>query len=316
MFDHYTERARRSIFFARYEASTFRSLAIRSEHLLLGILREDKTVLLHLGIPHGAVEEMRKEITPGPTAIATSVDLPLSPDSKQALFYAADEAKALSEGNIDSQHLMLGLLRVKNCTAVTLLQKYGVEYAAFRQTVASNWTKAPALHERPIERASAWEFPLPVPPAAPSLEPAIARLQVSVQGIIQHLAAYSDSDGDQPLKRKPWTRKEAFGHLIDCATAHQQWVARILTEPKLVALTSPQEDWVAAQHYRDFSWQDTVDLWVSLNRLIVHVLAQIPEAKLVAACQIGIQPPIALSELIARYVDHCEDIVGQILGHL
>jgi hypothetical protein len=44
MFERYTEKARRVIFFARYEASQFGSPYIESEHLLLGIVREDKTL--------------------------------------------------------------------------------------------------------------------------------------------------------------------------------------------------------------------------------------------------------------------------------
>jgi hypothetical protein len=315
MFEQFTERARRLIFFARYEASTFCSPVIDTEHLLLGILREDKTVRMQLNLPDDAVEQMRKTIRTGPTQVPTSMDLPMSRESQQALAYGAEEAKALNEKHIAPAHLMLGLLRVENCLAATMLRKYGVEYATYRQTVARS-AKPSQRQDRPIERPSAWDIPEPIPPAAPSLESAIAQLRILVDGTILHLTAYSYAYGEQRLKRKPWTRKEALGHLIDCAAAHQQWFARVLTEPKLVAPSSPQDEWVAAQQYGRFSWQDTVDLWVSLNRLLVHVLSQIPEAKLSAPCQIGIQPPIPLSELIARYVGHCQDIVGQILAQL
>jgi ATP-dependent Clp protease ATP-binding subunit ClpC len=44
MFERYTENARRTIFFARHEASRFGSFCIESEHLLLGLLREDKAL--------------------------------------------------------------------------------------------------------------------------------------------------------------------------------------------------------------------------------------------------------------------------------
>ena len=44
MFERYTEKARRVIFFARYEASQFGSPYIETEHLLLGLLREDKAL--------------------------------------------------------------------------------------------------------------------------------------------------------------------------------------------------------------------------------------------------------------------------------
>ncbi len=73
---------------------------------------------------------------------------------------------------------------------------------------------------------------------------------------------------------------------------------------------------MAVQHYADFSWQRTVNLWVLLNRLLIHVLARIPEDKLAVECRIGIADPIPLAQLVERYVAHCEDIVGQILARL
>jgi hypothetical protein len=137
-----------------------------------------------------------------------------------------------------------------------------------------------------------------------------------VEGTAEHIQAYSEVYGQQRLKRKPWTRKEAFGNLIDWATVHQQWFARALTEPKVVASGYPPDDWVAAQQYGSFQWVDVVDLWVCLNRLLIHVLSQIPEDKLKIPFHIGIDKPIPLAEVIDRYVAHCEDLVGQILARL
>ena len=58
MFERYTERARRAIFFARYEASQYGSSHIAAEHLLLGLLREDRTLTRRI-LPSGAAEKMR-----------------------------------------------------------------------------------------------------------------------------------------------------------------------------------------------------------------------------------------------------------------
>jgi ATP-dependent Clp protease ATP-binding subunit ClpC len=59
MFDRYTEKARRVIFFARYEASQFGTPQIESEHVLLGLLREDRFLFRHL-MPSGwTVESIR-----------------------------------------------------------------------------------------------------------------------------------------------------------------------------------------------------------------------------------------------------------------
>ena len=60
MFERYTEKARRVIFFARYEASQFGSPYIETEHLLLGLLREDKALTNRFLRSHASVESIRK----------------------------------------------------------------------------------------------------------------------------------------------------------------------------------------------------------------------------------------------------------------
>ncbi len=152
--------------------------------------------------------------------------------------------------------------------------------------------------------------------AASSLGASLARLQVLVEGAIKHLETYSEEYGDQQLKRRPWTRKEALGHLLDCATTHHQWLARALTEPQLTVTVSPEDDWVAAQQYRTYSWPDLVDLWVSMNHLLIHVIAEIPEEKVQIVCRVGIGEPFPLWTLIDRYVGYSGDLVGQILARL
>ena len=116
------------------------------------------------------------------------------------------------------------------------------------------------------------------------------------------------------LSRVPWTRLEAMGHLVDWASTHQQWLARALTQPKLVAAGYPRDEWVTVQRYSELSWTAVTGLWAQLNQLLVHVLRQIPEEKLSMPCQVGIERPIPLAELIERYVAHCDDIIGQVLA--
>ena len=62
MFERYTEKARRVIFFARYEASQFGSADIETEHLLLGLLREDKALTNRILRSHASVESIRKQM--------------------------------------------------------------------------------------------------------------------------------------------------------------------------------------------------------------------------------------------------------------
>jgi ATP-dependent Clp protease ATP-binding subunit ClpC len=124
MFERYTEKARRVIFFARYEALQHGTGEIDTPCLLLGILREDKDLMSRLLTagefpPLPAVCEELARLSAEAEAllpktaekIATNVDMPLSAAASQALAYAAEEAWRLGHKHIDPRHLLLGLLR-------------------------------------------------------------------------------------------------------------------------------------------------------------------------------------------------------------
>jgi hypothetical protein len=140
MFERYTEKARRVIFFARYEASHLGSPYIESEHMLLGLLREDKVLNQRLNLSQANVESIRRQVEEHIVVrekIATSVDLPLSPECKRILAYAVEEAERLASHNIGTEHLLLGILREEESFAAELLDECGVRIDAVRATVAS-----------------------------------------------------------------------------------------------------------------------------------------------------------------------------------
>src|SRR6478672_616476 len=114
MFERYTEKARRVIFFARYEASNFGTPCIETEHLLLGLLSEGHAVTHRFLPPSNPVLSIRQRVralTPLREKISTSVDLPLSHESKRVLDYSAEEAEKLKHEHIGPEHLLLGLMR-------------------------------------------------------------------------------------------------------------------------------------------------------------------------------------------------------------
>ncbi len=130
MFERYTEKARRVIFFARYEASQFGNPYIETEHLLLGLLREDKALTNRFLRSHASIESIRRQIeaTAGTREkVSTSVDMPLSHDCKRVLVFAAEEAALLSHNHIGTEHLLLGLLREESGLAAMLLRDNGFE---------------------------------------------------------------------------------------------------------------------------------------------------------------------------------------------
>ncbi|PYS93993.1 MAG: ATP-dependent Clp protease ATP-binding subunit ClpC [Acidobacteria bacterium] len=140
MFERYTEKARRVIFFARYEASQFGAPAIEPEHLLLGLMREDKTLTARfLARAQASLESIRKEIegrAPLREKISTSVELPLAPETKRVLAYAHEESDRLQHRHIGTEHLLLGLLREERSLAAEILYERGLRLAAVREEVA------------------------------------------------------------------------------------------------------------------------------------------------------------------------------------
>lgn len=139
MFERYTERARRLIFFSRYEASQFGSPYIETEHLLLGFLREDKSLTSWLFKDSTAVESIREQIAAHTTVrekVSTSVDLPLSNESKRVLEYASEESGQLTNTYIGTEHLLLGLLREENCYAAAILHERGLTLDVVREEIA------------------------------------------------------------------------------------------------------------------------------------------------------------------------------------
>ena len=106
MWQRFTERARRVIFFARYESSQFGSTIIESEHLLLGVLREDKNLLSRFVGTEKPVKDISDEVAALLTVrpkISTAMDLPLSTECKNILRYAFEEAERLKKDGVPLQ---------------------------------------------------------------------------------------------------------------------------------------------------------------------------------------------------------------------
>ena len=178
MFERYTEKARRVIFFARYEASQFGSPYIETEHLLLGLLREDKALANRFLRSHAAVESIRKQIEGHTTIrekVSTSVDLPLSHECKRVLAYGAEEAERLNHKHIGTEHLLLGLLREEKCFAAEILHERGLRLSTIREELARSQSEKVA--QRPKESSLLAEFSRDLTQAAmdSNLDPLIGR---------------------------------------------------------------------------------------------------------------------------------------------
>jgi len=129
---------RRVIFFARYEASHYGSAHIDTQHLLLGLMRENMSLLVRF-LPEANLESVRTTIDARATTrktISTATDLPLSDESKRVLVFAAEEADRLAHKHIGTEHLFLGLLREESCVAAQILRDLGADASKLRVEIA------------------------------------------------------------------------------------------------------------------------------------------------------------------------------------
>ncbi len=190
MFERYTEKARRVIFFARYEASQYGSPYIETEHLLLGLMREDKALANRFLRSHGSIESIRKEIEQRITIrerISTSVEVPLSQESKRILNFATEEAERLGHRHVGTEHLLLGILREEKCFGAEILQERGLRLSTLREELArSAGEKTPAA--RPKETSLLAEFSRDLTQAAleGQLDPLVGR-ERELERVIQIL---------------------------------------------------------------------------------------------------------------------------------
>ena len=144
MFEKYTEKARRVIFFARYEVSEFGAKSIEPEHLLLGLLREDKSLVTRFLPARVSIEMIREQVESYMTKgekISTSVEIPLSQMSKDVLKYAHEESENLQHRHIGTEHLLLGLLRHEDSVAERVLRGSGLGLAEVRQQIKGDSEK-------------------------------------------------------------------------------------------------------------------------------------------------------------------------------
>jgi ATP-dependent Clp protease ATP-binding subunit ClpC len=139
MFERYTERARRVVFFARYEASQLGSGAIETEHLLLGLIREGKGLTSHLFAKgHLSMDQIRKDVegrSPWREKVSTSLEIPLSGESKRVLAHAAEEAERMMHNYIGTEHILLGLMREERSVAAAILGERGMRLAGVREDI-------------------------------------------------------------------------------------------------------------------------------------------------------------------------------------
>jgi len=127
--ERFTQRARRVLQLAQEEAERLSHNYIGTEHVLLGIVKEENgiagRVLRDLGAKPERVAELVERMT-GAGKRQTSGKLELTPRTKQVIEYAVDEARKLGHSYISTEHLLLGLIRQGDGVAIDVMRQIGL----------------------------------------------------------------------------------------------------------------------------------------------------------------------------------------------
>lgn len=133
-FDRFTTRAHHVLTLAQEEAQRFQHNAIGTEHLLLGLVREEEgvafQVLRNLGIEVDQVRQSIEALIGQGQRIVGEVGL--TPQSKKVIEFAVDEARHLMHQSIGTEHFLLGLLREGNGMAAGVLENFGLHLEQVR----------------------------------------------------------------------------------------------------------------------------------------------------------------------------------------
>ncbi len=205
--ERFTQRARRVLSLAHQEAERMRHNYIGTEHLLLGLIREEGgvagRVLRELGLENNRVQEIVERLTESGQFLGGKLDL--TPGTQQVLEYAVEEARRMGHHYIGTEHLLLGLVRHGEGIAMDVLRKLGITPEQIRrqtrrvlqESSSSRKTGEPTEQRAPASRQ---EQPKPKTPMVDQLatdltflaeegklDPVIGR-QMEIERVIQILA--------------------------------------------------------------------------------------------------------------------------------
>ena len=192
MFEKFTEKAKRILFLARYEASQQGSKVIGTEHILLGLLKEGEETTRELftraNVSMDLLQAELERRNPPREKLSTSVEIPFSEETKKALQFAEEEAERLMHPHIGTEHLLLGLLRLEDAVAGRMLAERGMRLFAVRED-AVNIYKRRALPKKKKETPFLNEFARDLSELAQRrvFDPLIGR-EVELERVVQILS--------------------------------------------------------------------------------------------------------------------------------
>jgi ATP-dependent Clp protease ATP-binding subunit ClpA len=181
VFERFTERARQVVVFAQDEARRLKHNYIGTEHILLGLLREQEglaaRVLDSLDV---TVEEVRAQVARiiGQGDEVATGQIPFTPRAKKVLELAMREARSLGHDYIGTEHILLGLARENEGVASRILLDFDADAETIRNEVLRRLSGPEAESEPPL-------FVLETPPLAPEVAAEVDRVRRDKQAALE-----------------------------------------------------------------------------------------------------------------------------------
>ncbi|ARC83650.1 istB-like ATP binding family protein [Clostridium argentinense CDC 2741] len=142
MFNRFTERARNILMYAHEESQNFKHGYVGTEHIILGILKEEESIaasaLINAGVDYNKVKELvNKYIGVGDIEMPKN-EIALTPRTKRLFELSLIEARGLNQNYISPEHILLALIREPEGVAYTILGNLGVDFSKLRNEIINN----------------------------------------------------------------------------------------------------------------------------------------------------------------------------------
>ena len=144
MFNKFTERAQKVLIYAQEEAQQLKHGYVGTEHILLGILKEQdgvcKKTLNDMKISSEGVKKLVLEYEGEGDVEMRRNEIPLTPRTKRLLELSLLEARNLNHNYISPEHILLALIREAEGVAYTILANLGADFNKLRNDILNNWS--------------------------------------------------------------------------------------------------------------------------------------------------------------------------------
>lgn len=143
MFNKFTERAQKVLIYAEEEAAKLKHGYVGTEHILLGILKQQdgasKEILTSMKVSKEAVKKLVLDYEGEGDVEMHKGELPLTPRAKRLLEISLLETRSLNHNYISPEHLLLALIKEPEGVAYTILANLGVDFYKLRNSLLNNW---------------------------------------------------------------------------------------------------------------------------------------------------------------------------------